>query len=196
MPHSARMTSEITSIVRPTTLRFGGFLVVTVGALLISLGSLMNWATVPPFDSQTKGVDVWEGTITLLIGIIILIAMIAIRVLASTGARRAVAIGIIVLGLCASALGASVALRTDSRFTSPGLRDRIARDIAARLDLPYDRVRARLETVFGQRFHVSLGAGIVLVMIGGLVAALGGGLSVAWANRLPNPLQVQRSSDG
>jgi hypothetical protein len=190
------MTSEITSTVRPSTLRFGGFLAITVGALLISLGSLMNWATVPPFDSQTKGVDVWEGTTTLLIGIVILIAMIAMRVLTSAGTRRAVAIGIIVLGLCASALGASSALRADSRFTSPGLRDRIARDIAARLDLPYERVRARLETIFRQRFHVSLGAGIVLVMIGGLVAALGGGLSVAWANQLPNPLQVERLNDG
>ncbi len=182
------MTREITSTARPSTIRLAGFLATTVGALLISLGSLMTWATIPPFGTETRGVDVWEGTLTLLIGVAILIGMIVMRGLRSAGARRAVAIGIIVLGLAAAALAASDAIRANDRFTSSGQRDKMAHEIADQLGLPYDQVVAKLEDVFRGRFSVALGAGILMVMIGGLVAALGGGLSVAWANRRPDSL--------
>ncbi len=177
------MVREITSTARPSTVRLTGFLAITVGAVLISLGSLMTWATIPPFGTETRGVDVWEGTLTLVMGIAILVGMIVMRVLGSTGARRAVAIGIIVLGLAATALAASDAVRANDRFTSSGQRDRMAHEIADQLGLPYDQVRAKLEEVFRERFSVKLRTGIGLVMIGGLVAALGGGLGVAWASR-------------
>jgi len=79
------------------------------------------------------------------------------------------------------------ALRATSRFTSPGQRDRIAQEIAADLHLPYQEVRSRIEAVYANRFHVSLEPGIFLVMAGGLIAAIGGALSVAWATRTPGP---------
>ncbi len=69
------------------------------------------------------------------------------------------------------------------------------------IDLP-NAGQTRIQTALEQAVAdirsegLCLGAGIVLVMIGGLVAALGGGLSVAWANQLPNPWQVERLNDG
>jgi hypothetical protein len=186
MPHCCpTMAREIVSTARPSTLRLTGFLALTAGAMMVSLGSLTTWAKVPPFDTPTRGTDLWEGTVTLVIGVAVLMLMVAMRLMATATARRAVAVAILALGLSAAALAAADAVRATSRFTSPGQRDRIAKEIAADLHLPYQEVRSRIEAVYSNRFHVSLAPGIFLVMAGGLVAALGGALSVAWATRTP-----------
>jgi hypothetical protein len=175
------MRTELASSARPTRLRLAGFIALTVGALLISLGSLMDWATVRPFDTPTRGVDLWEGDVTLAIGLVILVVMLAMRVVGA--ARRAAVALLLVLGIAAAILAASVVARAHDRFTSPDQRDRIARELSAQLGLPYARVRSRLEAAFDARFHVSLEMGIFAVMAGGAMAAVGGGLSLAWVNR-------------
>ncbi len=49
------MAREIVSTARPSTLRLAGFLALTTGGLMISLGSLMTWAKVPlPPRLRTK----------------------------------------------------------------------------------------------------------------------------------------------
>ncbi len=152
---------------------------------MISLGSLMTWAKVPPFDTPTRGTDVWEGMVTLAIGVAVLVGMVAMRLMATASARRAVAVAILALGLSAAAIAAADAVRATSRFTSSDQRDRIARELAADLHLPYEEVRSRLEALYEERFDVSVQPGLFLVMAGGLVAAIGGALSVAWAARAP-----------
>jgi hypothetical protein len=87
------------------------------------------------------------------------------------------------------------AVRATSRFTSPDQRDRIARELAADLYLPYEQVRSRLEALYGERFHVSLQPGLFVVMAGGLVAAIGGALSVAWAARASTPRVEPQMTD-
>ena len=181
MPHWPHMAREIVSTARPSMLRLAGFLALTLGGLLVSLGSLMDWATVSPFDTPTRGVDLWEGTITLAIGFAVLFGMILMRLLRPARARQGVAVVILALGLTASALAGAAAIRANERFTSPSQRDRIARALATELELPYEEVRARIEVTFRQRFQVSLDPGIFLVIAGGVMVALGGGLSVAWA---------------
>ena len=178
---------EILSAARPTRLRLGGFLALALGGVLIGLGSLTDWATVSPFDTPTRGVDIWEGILTLAIGVAMLVGTIAMRLLATQPARRAVAIAILVLGLVASALAAAVALNAERRFTAPGERDRIAMEEAARLGLPFDQVRDEVEVAFDLRFQVSLEAGVYLVIAGGLLGALGGALSLAWATGQGRP---------
>jgi hypothetical protein len=177
------MAREIVSTARPSMLRLAGFLALTLGGLLVSLGSLMDWANVPPFDTPTRGVDLWEGTVTLAIGFAVLFGMILMRLLRPARARHAVAVAILALGLTATALAGAAAIRANDRFTSPSKRDRIARALATELGLPYEEVRARIEVTFDRRFHVSLDPGILLVIAGGVVVALGGGLSVAWSAR-------------
>ncbi|HKZ75961.1 MAG TPA: hypothetical protein VJ259_04800 [Actinomycetota bacterium] len=178
---------EILFAARPTRLRLGGFLALALGGVLIGLGSLTDWATVSPFDTPTRGVDIWEGILTLAIGVAVLVGMIVMRLLATQPARRAVAIAILVLGLVASALAAAVALNAERRFTAPGERDRIAMEEAARLGLPFDQVRDQIEVAFDLRFQVSLDAGVYLVIAGGLLGALGGALSLAWATGQGRP---------
>lgn len=177
----------ILSAARPTRLRLGGFLALALGGVLIGLGSLTDWATVSPFETPTRGVDIWEGVVTLTIGVAMLVGMVVMRLLATQPARRAVAIAILVLGLVASALAAAVALNAERRFTAPDQRDRIASEEAARRGLPFDQVRDQIEVAFDLRFQVSLEAGVYLVIAGGLLGALGGALSLAWATSQGRP---------
>jgi len=181
------MAREIVSMARPSTLRLAGFLTLTTGGLMLSLGSLMTWAKVPPFDTPTRGTDLWEGIVTLAIGVAVLVGMVTMRLMGTASARRAMAVAILALGLSAAAIAAADAVRGNARFTSPGQRDRIARELAAELHLPYEEVRSRLAVVYEQRFHVSLQPGLFLVVAGGLLVAAGGALSVAWAARSSTP---------
>lgn len=181
------MGPEILSAARPTRLRLAGFLALTLGGVLIGLGSLTDWATIRPFDTPTRGVDIWEGVVTLGIGVAMLVGMVVMRLLATLAARRAVAIAILVLGLVVSALAAAVALNAEPRFTAPAERDRLAMEEAARRGLPFDQVRAEIEAAFDARFEVSLEAGMYLVIAGGLLGALGGALSLAWASGQGQP---------
>lgn len=178
------MGREIVSTARPSMIRLAGFLSLTLGGLLVSLGSLMDWATVQPFSTPTRGVDLWEGTITLAIGFAVLFGMILMRLVRPS---HAVAVAILALGLIATALAGSAAIRANERFTSPSQRDRIARVLATELGLPYGEVRARIESTFSRRFRVSLRPAIVLIIAGGVIVALGGALSLAWAARTPTP---------
>jgi hypothetical protein len=166
------MGREIVSTARPSMLRLAGFLALTLGGLLVSLGSLMDWATVQPFDTPTRGVDLWEGTITLAIGFAVLFGMIVMRLVRPARARLGAAVAILALGLIATALAGSATIRAKERFTSPSQRDRIAGELAMELGLPYEEVRARIEATFSGRFRASLRPGIVLVIAGGVIVAL------------------------
>jgi len=189
------VNGEIVSTARPSMLRLAGFLTLTAGGLMISLGSLSTWATVPPFDAPTRGTDLWEGIVALAIGVAVLVGMVMMRLMSTASARRAVAVAILALGLLAAAIAAADAMRANARFTSPGQRDRIARELAAQLDLPYDQVRSRLATIYERRFHVSLQPGLFMVVAGGLLAASGGALSIAWAARASGP-HAEREMEG
>jgi hypothetical protein len=189
------MCPELTSTARPTRLRLAGFLALTLGGASIALGSLLDWATVRPFQTPTPGIDVWEGKVTLALGIAVLVGMIVMRVLSAPGARTAVAVAIIALGLAAIVLAGIDAARAQDRFSGSGQRDRIARELAGQLDLPYEQVRAQIERQFDLRFSVGLEIGIWLVPAGGLAAAAGGALSVAWARRRPAPPEGARQPE-
>lgn len=179
------MSLELVSTARPSMLRVVGFLTLTVGGVMISLGSLMTWATVPPFDTPTRGTDLWEGIVTLAIGVGVLVGVVTMRLMATVRARRSVAVVIVALGVSAAAIAAVDAVRAHARFTPPDKRDRIARDLATELNLPYEEVRSRLAAVYEEGFHVALQPGILVVVAGGFVGASGGLLSIAWAARAP-----------
>jgi len=193
------MAREIVSTARPSMPRLAGFLTLTTGGLMLSLGSLMTWAKVPPFDTPTRGTDLWEGIVALAIGVAVLVGMVTMRLMGTASARRAMAVAILALGLSAAAIAAADAVRGNARFTSPGQRDRIARELAAELHLPYEEVRSRLAVVYEQRFHVSLRPGLFVVVAGGLLVAAGGALSAAWAARSSTPhadREIGGSGDG
>jgi hypothetical protein len=196
------MGREILSITRPTRLRLAGFLTLTLGGALLGLGALLSWATVGftrdaqgALDLPTKGIDLWEGGLVLAAGVAVLVGMIAMRLLLERRARQVVAAAIIVLGVAATALAASDALRAETRFGGTGGLDAIAHNISSRLDRPYAQVRPELERQYGADLRVDLEPGIFMVMVGGLVAASGGLLSIAWANRA-RPAPPEDLSEG
>ncbi len=181
---------EALSTARPTPLRFAGFLCMTLGALLAGFGATRDWAVVGfPGDAEgaldvpVKGADVWEGKVVLAAAAAILVLMILMRLATSERGRRAAAGAVLLLGIAAAGLAASDAVRPESRFgTSEGL-DRVARDVANKLDLPLEDVLAQIEEQFGRQLRVDLGTGLYLSIGGGALGAVGGVLSLAWAKR-------------
>ena len=186
------MARDVLSVSRPGPLRLVGFACTAVGALLVGLGATMDWATVhvpgvtgtpiPPF----KGVDVWEGKVELLTGITILVLVIVSRLLAGRTAARATAAIILVLSVGGSALAASDLVRADTRFRADDGLERMARSVSAQLGLPFEEVLAQLRRV-APDLEIRAASGVDVTIAGGVLAALGGILSFAWASRRPEP---------
>lgn len=180
--------AEALSTARPTPLRLAGFLAITLGGVLVGLGSLLEWAVVgfpgsTELDVATRGIDVREGVVTLAIGAAVLVLMIVVRLLPTNGARRGAASAILVLGLAAASLAAADAARLESRFAATDRLPVIARELGRVLDLPPEEVLATLRAQFAEQLRVDPGIGLWLVIGGGIAAAVGGVLTLAWARR-------------
>ena len=64
------------AVVKPSPLRLWGFLLTVLGGALIAFGSIGNWAAISLGGSAegaipTKGIDVWQGKVTLILGALI-----------------------------------------------------------------------------------------------------------------------------
>lgn len=178
--------AEVLSTARPTPLRLAGFLAITLGGVLVGLGSLLDWAVVgfpgsSELDVATRGIDVREGVVTLAIGASVLVLMVVVRLLPTNGARRGAAAAILLLGLAAASLAAADAARLESRFAATDRLPVIARELARALDLPAEEVLATLRAQFAEQLRVDPGIGLWLVIGGGVAAAVGGVLTLAWA---------------
>ncbi|HZD80432.1 MAG TPA: hypothetical protein VE646_10400 [Actinomycetota bacterium] len=79
------MGPELLSTARPTRLRLAGFLALEWWGRLVARGSLRTWATVRPFRTGTAGIDLWEGELTLALGLSVLVGVIVMRMLAAPG---------------------------------------------------------------------------------------------------------------
>jgi hypothetical protein len=173
------VSRELLSTSRPTTLRLAGFLTLAVGGALLGFGAVAEWARFEGFDAPTSGIDVWEGFVALSAAFVTLIGLLAMR-LVGPGVARAIAVLVVVGGLAAAALAGADALRARTRFTDPGQRDRIARELAASSGLPVDPLREAIEEQFQGTFSVTLGPGIFLTIAGGALCVAGGVLSWRW----------------
>jgi len=63
------------AVVKPSPLRLWGFLLTVLGGALMAFGSIGDWAAVSLGGSTenavpTKGIDLWQGKVTVLIGAI------------------------------------------------------------------------------------------------------------------------------
>ncbi len=183
------------STTRPTSLRFVGFLTTLLGGGLIALGSALTWArvtigqigttnTFPPQD--TKGLDTVEGKVTLALGLFALVAIPVMRLTMSRRGRRIWAGGIVIAGLVAGGLALADATRSFDRFSQSAC-DRLARDIADKTHFPFEPVLERCEKQTAQRTDVALKSGVYMVVVGGLLGAVGGVLGFVWAGRPTKP---------
>ena len=113
------------AVVKPSPLRLWGFLLTVLGGALIAFGSIGNWAAISLGGSSegaipTKGIDVWQGKATLLLGALIVVGILALRFVRPER-RNAMAVAIIVAGLAALALGLWVLLALKSVVHDTGV---------------------------------------------------------------------------
>jgi hypothetical protein len=176
---------------KPTALRLWGFLTLAAAGLLLGLGSIASWAVVGftgdtqhVLDQATRGTDVWEGKVTLACGLIVLIGMLAIRVMGSDRTRKAISWVIVAAGAIAIAIAVYDLARLSDRFAGGNavLND-LANRISAATGRSVDSVLRALQANQARYVSVSAEPGLWLVIAGGVLAILGGILSLAWANQ-------------
>jgi hypothetical protein len=173
-----------------STLRLLGFVAVTVGGLLIGLGATSNWAVVGltsdprhVLDSPIKGTDMWEGKVTLALALIVVLGIIAMRVASSDPMRKAIAYLIVVSGVGSAGIGLVDAVKFTERFSGgSGALAAIAQSSSAKLGVPASQLLQDLLANRAKLISVTHGPGLWLVIGGGVLAAVGGILSLNWAN--------------
>ena len=147
--------------------RIAGFVVASVGALLMGGGATATWITVgiPNESAHTaiRGTDLMDGVIVLLCAIVTLAAVVGTRIAGSPSARKAFGALVAIAGLVAGAVGAAFLV---------GGKDRDA--VIKALGIPRD-----LWLQFGA--FQDLGPGAYLALVGGLLGVFGGFMMVLWA---------------
>jgi hypothetical protein len=182
--------SEIASTARPTGLRIAGFVCVALGAVLAGVGATREWATVGfagdtehQLDVPWNGIDGWEGKVVLLAATSALIVMIAMGISGSESTRRALAMGLILLGLLCIALPVSDAIRAESRFGGVEGVDKLTKSVAIKTGFTEEIARQQLEELIDRGLRVEVSPGLWLTVAGGVLLAAGGGLSLAWSGK-------------
>jgi hypothetical protein len=165
------------AVVKPSPLRLWGFLLTVLGGALIAFGSIGNWAAISLGGSSegaipTKGIDVWHGKATLILGVLIVIAILALRFVRPER-RKAIAIAIVVAGLAALALGLWVLLALKSVMRDPGV-DELAKT--------YGRQQV-LQTMSREGIAVKAQTGLWMTVAGGVLATAGGFVDLAWVRQ-------------
>lgn len=180
---------EALSTARPSRLRLAGFLTLAAGGAMLGVGAIASWGTiafpeeVDPTRAVTApipGIDLWEGVLVLAASVVALVGMVALRLVRHPALRRLVAVLITVVAFGAAALAATVALGASTRLVQTEGLDAYARSLSEDLDLPYDQVRRDIEEVFRQDLVVETEPGVWLAVAGGVLAGIGGILSILW----------------
>ena len=184
------MTSEIASTARPTGLRVAGFACVALGAVLAGVGATREWATVGfagdtehRLDVPWNGIDGWEGKVVLLAATSALVVMLAMGISGSEGTRRALAIGLMLLGLLCIALPVSDAIRAESRFGEVEGVDKLAKSVAFKTGFTEEIASKQLEALIDRGLRVEVSPGLWLTVAGGVLLVAGGGLSLTWSGK-------------
>ena len=142
-----------------------------VGGTLLALGSFLAWAEVSSgYASVTaKGVDGSHGYITLVAGVIAVVA----GIMMARGARRALAVLVILAGIVGGGIGLYDALTaTDSLF------DAAVEDLETSGATPQQARRVLDQAIDAGQLSVSISVGLYVVIGGGVVALVGGTLGL------------------
>jgi hypothetical protein len=175
--------SAVLDVSKPTPLRLFGFLFTAVGGLLIALGAISDWGTVVFFgrfpDSATPGIDLPEGQVALGLGVLLLVAIVAMRIVSTTGARRALALAICLAAALALGIGVADVVRADERFGGFAV-EQTAQKIADASGVPLEKVLRDVRAEIDTNGSIDLGLGLWLVVAGGALGLVGGLLDLAW----------------
>ena len=169
---------------KPTPLRLWGFLLTVGGGGLVAFGAIQVWVNITVGGKTLKnavtwkGIDVPEGLVAFVCGVVLVVGILALRAVRGK-AKRVVATLLIVAGVTAFAMGGVLAVTAVSRFSDNPLV--AARLVAAREQIPLDLALAQV----GNHPNATLGVGVFLTVLGGILGAVGGVLSLALVTRPP-----------
>jgi hypothetical protein len=175
------------TVVKPSPLRLWGFVLTVLGGALLAFGSISDWAAVALGGSAeaavpTKGIDVWQGKVTLALGGLIVVGILALRFVRPER-RTPVAIALIVLGLVALGLSLWCVASLDTVVTDQGV-DALVRTVVGRFGIPAEQARQLIaEAMAGAGVEVQAQTGLWITLVGAIVATLGGGVDLAWVRR-------------
>jgi hypothetical protein len=163
-------TRWMLTVVRPSPLRLWGFLLTVVGGAAIAFGSIGDWAAVSLGGSTenavpTKGVDLWQGKVTLGLGVVIVVAILALRMV-HPDRRNLLAAGIIVLAVAAVGISAWCLMALDSVVRDAGVDQAIS---------AFGR-----QAVTDRGIHLESQTSLIVVLAGAIVATAGGVVDLAW----------------
>jgi hypothetical protein len=149
-----------------------GPILAIAGGALLAIGSFLAWAEVSGGGTSVtaKGIDGSDGYITLGAGVVALL----VGVLLLRQAKRALAI----LALLAGLVGGGVAVY-DALTAKDSVLDGAAEELAPTVGASPEQVRVLLdEAIDAGQLSISLSIGIYVVIAGGLLALVGGILSM------------------
>jgi len=159
-----------------------------LGGLLVILGSFLTWFSVTADASalgggsatiDVKGMD-GDGTITLIAGIVLVILGVVMFVMRG---RNMTAVSIIaLLGGVVAALVAIYDITTAKSNASDSVAQTIASQSGGQVSV--DQARQVLQLV---HFDISVGIGVILVAVAGVVGAIGGVLGIRASRMAATP---------
>jgi hypothetical protein len=140
-----------------------------VGGALMALGSFLAWAEVSGGGTSVtaKGVDGSDGYITLVAG---LVAVVAGGVVIARGTRRVLAVLMILAGIVGGGIGLY-----DALTAKDNVLDAAAEELAPTFGASAEQVRTALDqAIDAGQLSVSISIGLYVVIGGGVVALAGG----------------------
>ena len=149
-----------------------GAILAIAGGALLGIGSFLAWAEVAGGGTSVtaKGIDGSDGYITLGAGVVALL----VGVLLLRQARRALAILAILAGL----VGGGVAVY-DALTAKDSVLDSAAEELAPTVGASPEQVRELLDqAIDAGQLSISLSIGIYVVIVGGVLALVGGVVSL------------------
>jgi hypothetical protein len=154
-----------------------GAILAILGGALLAVGSFLTWAEVSGGGTSVtaKGIDGSDGYITLVAGIVAIVAGLAMT---RQGARL-----LAILAVLAGLIGGAVGLY-DALTAQDSVLDTAAEEIAPTLGASVDEVRSLLDqAVDAGEISISISIGLYLVIGGGVLAFVGGLLAMRGRER-------------
>ena len=152
------------------------------GGAVAALGSLLGWAkaSVGASSFTAKGIDGWEGKVTIVAGVVMLVAGISALV-GSEGARARLRTSALVGGIAVAGVGIYTALTATDQIV-----DSAASQIAAEFRVPEQQARATIEAALDHGLlDLSFQIGLYLVIAGGVLGIVAGIVALASGEPVP-----------
>jgi hypothetical protein len=155
-----------------------------VGGALLALGSFLSWAEVTGGGTSVmaKGVDGSDGYITLVAGLVAVVA----GIMMARGTRRVLAVLVILAGIVGGGIGLY-----DALTAKDSVLDAAAEELAPTFGASAQEVRAALDqAIDAGQLSVSISIGLYVVIGGGVVALVGGIVGLRDAVEHAAPAQI------